>query len=162
MKKIIVWLLVIFAIFGGALLIIANVNPNLFREIKLLIGLVVSGIFAVLIIILAVFEKKVARFPFLYAVLSALIAGLVDGILVFKNRYYIGLTVILFIAFVIYLQLRHQKFTNDTKAENSDISDTTHDFENLEQDLEYSLNVAKNNGSFTFNPNIKTCTLYII
>ena len=114
MRKIILWLLVIFAIFGFALLILANVNPNLFREIKLLLGIITTAIFVILIVILAIFEKKVARFPFLSAVFVALIAGLIDGILLFKNRYYIGLSAILFVAFVIYLQIKHKKFTNDS------------------------------------------------
>ena len=129
MRKIILWLLVIFAIFGFALLILANVNPNLFREIKLLLGIVTTAIFVILIVILAIFEKKVARFPFLSAVFVALIAGLIDGILLFKNRYYIGLSAILFVAFVIYLQIKHKKFTNDSD------DDTAPNFkdENLEQ-----------------------------
>ena len=114
MRKIILWLLVIFAIVGFALLILANVNPNLFREIKLLLGIITTAIFVILIVILAIFEKKVARFPFLSAVFVALIAGLIDGILLFKNRYYIGLSAILFVAFVIYLQIKHKKFTNDS------------------------------------------------
>lgn len=129
MRKIILWLLVIFAIFGFALLILANVNPNLFREIKLLLGIITTAIFVILIVILAIFEKKVARFPFLSAVFVALIAGLIDGILLFKNRYYIGLSAILFVAFVIYLQIKHKKFTNDSD------DDTAPNFkdENLEQ-----------------------------
>lgn len=114
MRKIILWLLVIFAIVGFALLILANVNPNLFREIKLLLGIITTAIFVILIVILAIFEKKVARFPFLSAVFVALIAGLIDGILLFKNRYYIGLSAILFVVFVIYLQIKHKKFTNDS------------------------------------------------
>ncbi|MBO7370157.1 MAG: hypothetical protein J6U11_03805 [Campylobacter sp.] len=129
MRKIILWLLLIFAIFGFALLILANVNPNLFREIKLLLGIITTAIFVILIVILAIFEKKVARFPFLSAVFVALIAGLIDGILLFKNRYYIGLSAILFVAFVIYLQIKHKKFTNDSD------DDTAPNFkdENLEQ-----------------------------
>jgi len=129
MRKIILWLLVIFAIFGFALLILANVNPSLFREIKLLLGIITTAIFVILIVILAIFEKKVARFPFLSAVFVALIAGLIDGILLFKNRYYIGLSAILFVAFVIYLQIKHKKFTNDSD------DDTVPNFkdENLEQ-----------------------------
>ena len=129
MRKIILWLLVIFAIFGFALLILANVNPNLFREIKLLLGIITTAIFVILIVILAIFEKKVARFPFLSAVFVALIAGLIDGILLFKNRYYIGFSAILFVAFVIYLQIKHKKFTNDSD------DDTAPNFkdENLEQ-----------------------------
>ena len=129
MRKIILWLLVIFAIVGFALLILANVNPNLFREIKLLLGIITTAIFVILIVILAIFEKKVARFPFLSAVFVALIAGLIDGILLFKNRYYIGLSAILFVAFVIYLQIKHKKFTNDSD------DDTAPNFkdENLEQ-----------------------------
>ena len=129
MRKIILWLLVIFAIFGFVLLILANVNPNLFREIKLLLGIITTAIFVILIVILAIFEKKVARFPFLSAVFVALIAGLIDGILLFKNRYYIGLSAILFVAFVIYLQIKHKKFTNDSD------DDTAPNFkdENLEQ-----------------------------
>lgn len=129
MRKIILWLLVIFAIFGFALLILANVNPNLFREIKLLLGIITTAIFVILIVILAIFEKKVARFPFLSAVFVALIAGLIDGILLFKNRYYIGLSAILFVVFVIYLQIKHKKFTNDSD------DDTAPNFkdENLEQ-----------------------------
>ncbi|MBR4141150.1 MAG: hypothetical protein IKR42_05160 [Campylobacter sp.] len=129
MRKIILWLLVIFAIFGFALLILANVNPNLFREIKLLLGIITTAVFVILIVILAIFEKKVARFPFLSAVFVALIAGLIDGILLFKNRYYIGLSAILFVAFVIYLQIKHKKFTNDSD------DDTAPNFkdENLEQ-----------------------------
>lgn len=129
MRKIILWLLVIFAIFGFALLILANVNPNLFREIKLLLGIITTAIFVILIVILAIFEKKVARFPFLSAVFVALIAGLIDGILLFKNRYYIGLSAILFVTFVIYLQIKHKKFTNDSD------DDTAPNFkdENLEQ-----------------------------
>lgn len=129
MRKIILWLLVIFAIVGFALLILANVNPNLFREIKLLLGLITTAIFIILIVILAIFEKKIAKFPFLSAVLVALIAGLIDGILLFKNRYYIGLSAILFVVFVIYLQIKHKKFTNDSD------DDTAPNFkdENLEQ-----------------------------
>ena len=129
MRKIILWLLVIFAIVGFALLILANVNPNLFREIKLLLGIITTAIFVILIAILAIFEKKVVRFPFLSAVFVALIAGLIDGILLFKNRYYIGLSAILFVAFVIYLQIKHKKFTNDSD------DDTAPNFkdENLEQ-----------------------------
>ena len=129
MKKIILWLLVIFAIFGFALMILANVNPNLFREIKLLLGIITTAIFVILIVILAIFEKKFVRFPFLSAVFVALIAGLIDGILLFKNRYYIGLSEILFVVFVIYLQIKHKKFTNDSD------DDTAPNFkdENLEQ-----------------------------
>ena len=131
MKKIVFWLLVLFAIFGAALLILANVNPNLFREIKLLLGLITTAIFVILIVILAVFEKKVARFPFLSAVLVALIAGLIDGILLFKNRYYIGFSAILFIGLVVYMQLKHKRFTNDS-VEFSDTAANLQD-ENLEQ-----------------------------
>ena len=129
MRKIILWLLVIFAILGFTLLILANVNPNLFREIKLLLGIITTAIFVILIVILAIFEKKVVRFPFLSAVFVALIAGLIDGILLFKNRYYIGLSAILFVVFVIYLQIKHKKFTNDSD------DDTAPNFkdENLEQ-----------------------------
>ena len=129
MRKIILWLLVIFAILGFTLLILANVNPNLFREIKLLLGIITTAIFVILIVILAIFEKKVARFPFLSAVFVALIAGLIDGILLFKNRYYIGLSAILFVVFVIYLQIKHKKFTNDSD------DDTAPNFKdkNLEQ-----------------------------
>ena len=87
MKKIIFSILIFFGIIGAILLVIANVNPNLFREIKLLLGLITTAIFIILIVILAIFEKKVARFPFLSAVFVALIAGLIDGILLFKNRY---------------------------------------------------------------------------
>ena len=118
-----------FCDFGFALLILANVNPNLFREIKLLLGIITTAIFVILIVILAIFEKKVARFPFLSAVFVALIAGLIDGILLFKNRYYIGLSAILFMTFVIYLQIKHKKFTNDSD------DDTAPNFkdENLEQ-----------------------------
>ena len=63
MRKIILRLLVIFAIFGFALLILANVNPNLFREIKLLLGIITTAIFVILIVILAelwyvMFSKK--------------------------------------------------------------------------------------------------------
>lgn len=129
MRKIILWLLVIFAILGFTLLILANVNPNLFREIKLLLGIITTAIFVILIVILAIFEKKVVRFPFLSAVFVALIAGLIDGILLFKNRYYIGLSAILFVVFVIYLQIKHKKFTNDSD------DDTAPNFkdENLEK-----------------------------
>ena len=129
MKKIIFSLLIFFGIIGAILLVVANVNPNLFREIKLLLGIITTAIFVILIVILAIFEKKVARFPFLSAVFVALIAGLIDGILLFKNRYYIGLSAILFVAFVIYLQIKHKKFTNDS---NDDTAPNFKD-ENLEQ-----------------------------
>ena len=131
MKKIILWLLVIFATCGVILLVIANVNPNLFREIKLLVGIITTAIFVILIVILAIFEKKVSKFPFLSAVLVALFTGLIDGILLFKNRYYIGLSAILFVALVVYMQIKNKRFTNDSV----DFSDTAPDLEdeNLEQ-----------------------------
>ncbi|MBQ9292551.1 MAG: hypothetical protein IJ211_04705 [Campylobacter sp.] len=129
MKKIIFSLLIFFGIIGAILLVVANVNPNLFREIKLLLGLITTAIFIILIVILAIFEKKIAKFPFLSAVIIALIAGLIDGILLFKNRYYIGVTAILFVAFVLYLQLRHKKFTNDS----DDYTAPNFKDENLEQ-----------------------------
>ena len=129
MKKIIFSLLIFFGIIGAILLVVANVNPNLFREIKLLLGLITTAIFIILIVILAIFEKKIAKFPFLSAVIIELIAGLIDGILLFKNRYYIGVTAILFVAFVLYLQLRHKKFTNDS----DDYTAPNFKDENLEQ-----------------------------
>lgn len=111
MKKI-VFLILLFAAVALALYVTSRVNPNLFAEIKILGALLNATIFGVALIALAIGEKDVVRFPFLTASLLALFSGLVEGVLLFENRYYIAITATAFVAFVFYLQIRHKRFSN--------------------------------------------------
>ncbi|WP_297997426.1 hypothetical protein [uncultured Campylobacter sp.] len=111
MKKI-VFLILLFAAVALALYVTSRVNPNLFAEIKILGALLNATIFGVALIALAIGEKDVVRFPFLTASLLALFSGLVEGVLLFENRYYIAITAVAFVAFVFYLQIRHKRFSN--------------------------------------------------
>ena len=111
MKKI-VFLILLFAAVALALYVTSRVNPNLFAEIKILGALLNATIFGVALIALAIGEKDVVRFPFLTASLLALFSGLVEGVLLFDNRYYIAITAAAFVAFVFYLQIRHKRFSN--------------------------------------------------
>lgn len=111
MKKI-VFLILLFAGVALALYVTSRVNPNLFAEIKILGALLNATIFGVALIALAIGEKDVVRFPFLTASLLALFSGLVEGVLLFENRYYIAITATAFVAFVFYLQIRHKRFSN--------------------------------------------------
>ena len=111
MKKI-VFLILLFAAVALALYVTSRVNPNLFAEIKILGALLNATIFGVALIALAIGEKDVVRFPFLTASLLALFSGLVEGVLIFENRYYIAITAVAFVAFVFYLQIRHKRFSN--------------------------------------------------
>lgn len=111
MKKI-VFLILLFAAVALALYVTSRVNPNLFAEIKILGALLNATIFGVALIALAIGEKDVVRFPFLTASLLALFSGLVEGVLLFENRYYIAITAAAFVAFVFYLQIRHKRFSN--------------------------------------------------
>ena len=111
MKKI-VFLILLFAAVALALYVTSRVNPNLFAEIKVLGALLNATIFGVALIALAIGEKELVRFPFLTASLLALFSGLVEGVLLFENRYYIAITAVAFVAFVFYLQIRHKRFSN--------------------------------------------------
>lgn len=111
MKKI-VFLILLFAAVALALYVTSHVNPSLFAEIKILGALLNATIFGVALIALAIGEKELVRFPFLTASLLALFSGLVEGVLLFENRYYIAITAVAFVAFVFYLQIRHKRFSN--------------------------------------------------
>ena len=111
MKKI-VFLILLFAAVALALYVTSRVNPSLFSEIKILGALLNATIFGVALIALAIGEKELVRFPFLTASLLALFSGLVEGALLFENRYYIAITAVAFVAFVFYLQIRHKRFSN--------------------------------------------------
>lgn len=111
MKKI-VFLILLFAAVALALYVTSRVNPSLFAEIKVLGALLNATIFGVALIALAIGEKELVRFPFLTASLLALFSGLVEGVLLFENRYYIAITAVAFVAFVFYLQIRHKRFSN--------------------------------------------------
>ena len=119
MKKI-VFLILLFAAVALALYVTSRVNPNLFAEIKILGALLNATIFGVALIALAIGEKDVVRFPFLTASLLALFSGLVEGVLLFENRYYIAITAIAFVAFVFYLQIRHKRFSNKAYENSAD------------------------------------------
>ena len=111
MKKI-VFLILLFAAVALALYVTSRVNPSLFAEIKILGALLNATIFGVALIALAIGEKELVRFPFLTASLLALFSGLVEGMLLFENRYYIAITAVAFVAFVFYLQIKHKRFSN--------------------------------------------------
>ena len=119
MKKI-VFLILLFAAVALALYVTSRVNPNLFSEIKILGALLNATIFGVALIALAIGEKDVVRFPFLTASLLALFSGLVEGVLLFENRYYIAITAVAFVAFVFYLQIRHKRFSNKAYKNSAD------------------------------------------
>ena len=121
MKKI-VFLILLFAAVALALYITSRVNPSLFAEIKVLGALLNATIFGVALIALAIGEKELVRFPFLTASLLALFSGLVEGVLLFDNRYYIAITAVAFVAFVFYLQIRHKKFSNKAYKNSTDES----------------------------------------
>ncbi|WP_297944355.1 hypothetical protein [uncultured Campylobacter sp.] len=119
MKKI-VFLILLFAAVALALYVTSRVNPNLFSEIKILGALLNATIFGVALIALAIGEKELVRFPFLTASLLALFSGLVEGVLLFENRYYIAITAVAFVAFVFYLQIRHKRFSNKAYKNSAD------------------------------------------
>ena len=119
MKKI-VFLILLFAAVALALYVTSRVNPNLFAEIKILGALLNATIFGVALIALAIGEKELVRFPFLTASLLALFSGLVEGVLLFENRYYIAITAVAFVAFVFYLQIRHKRFSNKAYKNSAD------------------------------------------
>lgn len=119
MKKI-VFLILLFAAVALALYVTSRVNPSLFAEIKVLGALLNATIFGVALIALAIGEKDVVRFPFLTASLLALFSGLVEGVLLFENRYYIAITAVAFVAFVFYLQIRHKRFSNKAYENSAD------------------------------------------
>lgn len=119
MKKI-VFLILLFAAVALALYVTSRVNPSLFAEIKVLGALLNATIFGVALIALAIGEKDVVRFPFLTASLLALFSGLVEGVLLFENRYYIAITAVAFVAFVFYLQIRYKRFSNKTYKNSAD------------------------------------------
>nr|WP_314892101.1 hypothetical protein [uncultured Campylobacter sp.] len=119
MKKI-VFLILLFAAVALALYVTSRVNPNLFAEIKILGALLNATIFGVALIALAIGEKELVRFPFLTASLLALFSGLVEGVLLFENRYYIAITAAAFVAFVFYLQIKHKRFSNKTYKNSAD------------------------------------------
>ena len=121
MKKI-VFLILLFAAVALALYVTSRVNPNLFAEIKVLGALLNATIFGVALIALAIGEKELVRFPFLTASLLALFSGLVEGVLLFENRYYIAITAVAFVAFVFYLQIRHKRFSNKIYENSADES----------------------------------------
>ncbi len=121
MKKI-VFLILLFAAVALALYVTSRVNPSLFSEIKVLGALLNATIFGVALIALAIGEKDVVRFPFLTASLLALFSGLVEGVLLFENRYYIAITAVAFVAFVFYLQIRHKRFSNKAYKNSADES----------------------------------------
>lgn len=119
MKKI-VFLILLFAAVALALYVTSRVNPSLFAEIKVLGALLNATIFGVALIALAIGEKEFVRFPFLTASLLALFSGLVEGVLLFENRYYIAITAVAFVAFVFYLQIRHKRFSNKAYKNSAD------------------------------------------
>ena len=119
MKKI-VFLILLFAAAALALYVTSRVNPNLFSEIKILGALLNATIFGVALIALAIGEKELVRFPFLTASLLALFSGLVEGVLLFDNRYYIAITAVAFVAFVFYLQIKHKRFSNKAYKNSAD------------------------------------------
>lgn len=119
MKKI-VFLILLFAAVALALYVTSRVNPSLFAEIKVLGALLNATIFGVALIALAIGEKDVVRFPFLTASLLALFSGLVEGVLLFENRYYIAITAVAFVAFVFYLQIRYKRFSNKAYKNSAD------------------------------------------
>ena len=119
MKKI-VFLILLFAAVALTLYVTSRVNPSLFAEIKVLGALLNTTIFSVALIALAIGEKDVVRFPFLTASLLALFSGLVEGALLFENRYYIAITAVAFVAFVFYLQIRHKRFSNKAYKNSAD------------------------------------------
>ena len=121
MKKI-VFLILLFAAVALALFITSRVNPSLFAEIKVLGALLNATIFGVALIALAIGEKELVRFPFLTASLLALFSGLVEGVLLFENRYYIAITAVAFVAFVFYLQIKHKRFANKIYENSADES----------------------------------------
>ena len=119
MKKIVFFIL-LFATVALALYVTSRVNPSLFAEIKVLGALLNATIFGVALIALAIGEKELVRFPFLTASLLALFSGLVEGVLLFENRYYIAITAVAFVAFVFYLQIRHKRFSNKAYKNSAD------------------------------------------
>ena len=119
MKKI-VFLILLFAAVALALYITSRVNPSLFAEIKILGALLNATIFGVALIALAIGEKELVRFPFLTASLLALFSGLIEGMLLFENRYYIAITAVAFVAFVFYLQIKHKRFSNKAYKNSAD------------------------------------------
>lgn len=119
MKKI-VFLILLFAAVALALYVTSRVNPNLFAEIKILGALLNATIFGVALIALAIGEKDVVRFPFLTASLLALFSGLMEGVLIFENRYYIAITAVAFVTFVFYLQIKHKRFSNKIYKNSAD------------------------------------------
>ena len=119
MKKI-VFLILLFAAVALALYVTSRVNPNLFAEIKILGALLNATIFGVALIALAIGEKELVRFPFLTASLLALFSGLVEGVLLFENCYYIAITAVAFVAFVFYLQIMHKRFSNKAYKNSAD------------------------------------------
>ena len=121
MKKI-VFLILLFAAVALALYVTSRVNPNLFAEIKILGALLNATIFGVALIALAIGEKELVRFPFLTASLLALFSGLVEGVLLFENHYYIAITAAAFVAFVFYLQIKHKRFSNKAYKNSADES----------------------------------------
>jgi len=138
MKKI-VFLILLFAAVALALYVTSRVNPSLFAEIKILGALLNATIFGVALIALAIGEKELVRFPFLTASLLALFSGLVEGALLFENRYYIAITAVAFVAFVFYLQIKHKRFSNkayknsvDEGSKNLDDSENKHSKESGE------------------------------
>ena len=112
MKKLILIILILFALGALALYGISRTNPNLFAEIKILAILLNTALFAIALVIIAIKEKDAVRFPFLTAVVLALFSGRINGAIIFKNRYYIIATAVLFIVFVVYLQIKHRRFSN--------------------------------------------------
>lgn len=119
MKKI-VFLILLFAAVALALYVTSRVNPSLFAEIKILGALLNATIFGVALIALAIGEKELVRFPFLTASLLALFSGLLEGMLIFENRYYIAITAVAFVVFVFYLQIRHKRFSNKAYKNSAD------------------------------------------
>jgi len=130
MKKI-VFLILLFAAVALALYVTSRVNPNLFAEIKILGALLNATIFGVALIALAIGEKDLVRFPFLTASLLALFSGLVEGVLLFENRYYIAITAVAFVAFVFYLQIRHKRFSNKIYKNSADEGSKNNEDANL-------------------------------
>ena len=132
MKKI-VFLILLFAAVALALYVTSRVNPSLFSEIKILGALLNATIFGVALIALAIGEKELVRFPFLTASLLALFSGLVEGVLLFENRYYIAITAVAFVAFVFYLQIKHKRFSNKAYKNSADESS-----KNLDEGADFS------------------------
>ena len=125
-------MILLFAAVALALYVTSRVNPNLFAEIKILGALLNATIFGVALIALAIGEKDVVRFPFLTASLLALFSGLVEGVLLFENRYYIAITAVAFVAFVFYLQIRHKRFSN--KAYKNSVDEGSKDLDGGESE----------------------------